>query len=129
MAEAPAEQVDPEVVGELGVAHGDVAGDAFAEPEAAEDAQRPGELLLAVESLVLDGLEGRRPGELHAFGVSGTPSMVVHDVGLASPCPLVKCSMSAMRQRYPSVLSFDVSPDEPGDPDGQTRSDGHDRMP
>ena len=63
VAEAEAERVDPEVVGELGVAHGDVAGDALAEAEAAEDAQRAGELLLAVEALLLDGVERRRPGE------------------------------------------------------------------
>ena len=49
-----AERVDPEVVGELGVAHGDVPGDALAEAEPAEDAQRAGELLLAVQALLLD---------------------------------------------------------------------------
>lgn len=40
--EGDAEGVDPEVVGELGVAGGDVAGDALLEAEAAEDAQRGG---------------------------------------------------------------------------------------
>ena len=64
VAEAAAERVDPEVVGELGVADRDVAGDALAEPEAAEDAQRAGELLLAVQALLLDGLERRRAVEL-----------------------------------------------------------------
>ena len=49
VAEALAERVDPEAVGELGVAHGDVAGDAFAETEPSEDAQRTGELLLAMQ--------------------------------------------------------------------------------
>ena len=48
------------MVGELGVAHGDVPGDALAEAEPAEDAQRAGELLLAVQALVLDGGERRR---------------------------------------------------------------------
>ena len=60
VAEAHAERVDPEAVGELGVAHGDVPGDALAEAEPAEDAQRAGELLLALEALVLDRREGRR---------------------------------------------------------------------
>ena len=61
VAEAHAERVDPEVVGELGVAHRDVAGDALAEADAAEDAQRAGQLLLAVQALVLDvGERGRQ---------------------------------------------------------------------
>ena len=85
VAEAEPERVDPEVVGELGVADGDVAGDALAEPEATEDAQRAGELLLAVQALLLDGRERRRPGELTAFGVSSTPSIV-----------LVGCSVTVM---------------------------------
>ena len=78
VAEALDERVDPEVVRELGVAHGDVSGDALAEAAAAEDAQRTGELLLAVEALLLDGGERRRPGEadlpgrqLHAVDRSG----------------------------------------------------------
>ena len=57
--EAEAERVDPEVVGELRVANGDVAGDALSEAQAAEDPQRTGQLVLAVLTLVLDGLERR----------------------------------------------------------------------
>ena len=38
-AEVHRERVDPEVVGELGVAGGDVAGDALAEAERAEEAE------------------------------------------------------------------------------------------
>ena len=60
VAEALAERVDPEQLGELRVAHRDVAGDALAEPELAEDAQRAGELRLAVGALLLDGRERRR---------------------------------------------------------------------
>ena len=53
--------------GNSGIAHRDVPGDALAEPEPPEDAQRAGELLLAVQALLLDGLERRRPGELHGL--------------------------------------------------------------
>ena len=89
--EAETERVDPEVVGELGVAHGDVAGDALAEAEAAEDAQRAGELLLAVQALLLDRGERLRSGEASTcFGVSSTPSIV-----------LVGCSSRSWRERVP----------------------------
>ena len=60
VAEAVPERVDPEEVGELGVADRDVSGDALAESEPAEDPQRAGELGLAVGTLLLDGGEGRR---------------------------------------------------------------------
>ena len=40
VAEVHAERVDPEVVEQLGVAGGDVAGDALVEPELAEQAER-----------------------------------------------------------------------------------------
>ena len=63
VAEAHAERVDPEVVGELGVADRDVPGDAFAEPDATEDAQRAGQLLLAVQALLLDVRKGGRAVE------------------------------------------------------------------
>ena len=51
--EVHAERVDPEVVGVLGVAGGDVAGDALVEPEPAEDAEGRGEALLQVQALLL----------------------------------------------------------------------------
>ena len=51
------ERVDPEAVEVLGVAHGDVPGDALVEPELAEQAERRGEALLAVQALLLDGVE------------------------------------------------------------------------
>ncbi len=60
VAEAHRERVDPEVIGELRIADGDVAGNAFAEAEAAEDAQCAGESLLAVQPLVLHVRERRR---------------------------------------------------------------------
>ena len=49
------ERVDPEAVGVLGVADGDVTGDALVEAELAEQAERRGEPLLAVQALGLDG--------------------------------------------------------------------------
>ncbi len=55
--EAEAERVDPEQLGVLGVAGGDVAGDALVEAEAPEEAERGSEALLAVEPLVLDRVE------------------------------------------------------------------------
>jgi len=55
MSEADREWIHPEVLGELGVAHSDVPGHAFAEADSAEDSQRAGELLLAMQALFLDG--------------------------------------------------------------------------
>ena len=49
--EVHAERVDPEVVGPLGVAGGDVAGHALVEAEPPEDPERRGEALLAVQAL------------------------------------------------------------------------------
>src|SRR6516162_1462215 len=65
VSEAHPERVDPEVVGELGVARRDVASNALRESEAAEEAKRAGQSLLAMEALLLDGGEcGRhRQGE------------------------------------------------------------------
>ena len=58
-----AERVDPEVVEPLGVARGDVAGDALVEAELAEQAEGGGEALLAVPPLLVDGRErGQRVG-------------------------------------------------------------------
>ena len=62
VTEAHREGVHPEVLRELRVADGDVAGDAFAEPDATEDAQCTGELLLAQEALLLH--RGGRLGQL-----------------------------------------------------------------
>ncbi len=60
LAEAPAEGVDPEVVGTLRITHRDVPGNALGKAELAEDAQRSGELGLAVSPLVGDVVERRR---------------------------------------------------------------------
>ena len=80
VAEAVAERVDPEQVGELGVAHRDVPGDALAEPEPAEDAQRAGELGLAMGTLLLDAGERRRQrhGQLGLRG-QAIPSIIAVD--------------------------------------------------
>ena len=60
VAEVHAERVDPEVVGELGVPGGDVAGHALVEPEAGEEPERGRQALLAVQALVLDRCEDGR---------------------------------------------------------------------
>jgi hypothetical protein len=76
VAEAHRERVHPEQLGELGVAHGDVAGDALAEADPAEDAQCAGELLLAMQALLLDRGEGGGSSRLTGLGVSSIPSIV-----------------------------------------------------
>ena len=68
VAEAHGERVDPEVIGELGIAHGDVPGHTLAESEAAEDAQSCGQPLLAMQTLVLHIREGRRPCQADGLG-------------------------------------------------------------
>ena len=72
----------------------DVAGDALGEAEPAEDAQRAGELGLAVGALLLDGGE-RRAGRssVVSCGTSGRPSIV----RTPTPAPV---SITAMRQGY-----------------------------
>ena len=67
VAEAHAEGVHPEVVGQFGVARRDVPGHALGEPEATEEPQRAGQLLLAVQALLLHGGERRR-GRQRACG-------------------------------------------------------------
>ena len=57
VAEAHAEGIDPEVVGQLGIASRDVAGDALGEAEAAEQPQRAGQPLLAVQALLFQVVE------------------------------------------------------------------------
>jgi hypothetical protein len=52
--EVHAERVHPEVVGQFGVAGGDVARHALVEAELAEQPKRRGEPLLAVQALLLD---------------------------------------------------------------------------
>ena len=71
LAEALAERVDPEVVGALRIADRDVPGDALGEAEPAEDAQRAGELGLAVGPLVGDVVERRRTEHGGAEGGPG----------------------------------------------------------
>ena len=51
------ERVHPEAVEVLGVAHGDVPGDTLVEPELAEQAERRGEALLAVQPFLVHRVE------------------------------------------------------------------------
>src|SRR4051812_21199220 len=59
VTEVHAEGVDPEMVGTLGVAGGDMTRDALVEPELGEEPETGGEPLLAVEPLLLDCGERR----------------------------------------------------------------------
>ena len=59
LPEAHAERIDPEVIGALGVACGDVAGGAFGEAETPEDAEGGGQSLLSMPALLLHALELR----------------------------------------------------------------------
>ncbi len=54
VTEVHAERIDPEVVGQLGIARGDVARDALVEPEAAEQTERRRQVLFAVQALLFD---------------------------------------------------------------------------
>ncbi len=56
VTEGHAERVHPEVVEALGVARGDVPGDALLEPELGEETETGGEALLAVLALLLGGV-------------------------------------------------------------------------
>ena len=48
------ERVHPEVIGELGIAGGDVPGHTLVETEPAEQPERRGKILLAVQALLLE---------------------------------------------------------------------------
>ena len=108
VAEAHAERVDPEVVGELGVAHRDVAGDALGEPEPAEHAQRTGEVRLAVVALLLDGVERRQARRARR------PSGSVRSRRSSRVTVTVSCSVMAMtaeRNPQPTIRSMpEISP-------------------
>ena len=73
VAEVHPERVDPEVVGHLGVAGGDVAGDAFVEAELGEQPERRRQPDLAVLPFLLNRVErGRnRKGELSCCHAEG----------------------------------------------------------
>ena len=73
--EVHAERVEPEPVEVLGIAHRDVAGDTLVEPELAEQAERRGEALLAVQPFLLHRVElgeeaqvGKRCGHAEILG-------------------------------------------------------------
>jgi len=66
--EVHAERVDPEVVGPLRIAGGDVPGDPFVEAELGEEAEGGGQALLPVEALVGGVLERHVGRQLHDVG-------------------------------------------------------------
>ena len=60
LAKMHAEGIDPEMIEMFGVAGGDVAGNAFIEPEAGEQAKRASQALFAILPLLGHGSESRR---------------------------------------------------------------------
>ena len=80
LAEAHAERVDPEPIGVLGIAAGQVAGDALVEPEAVEQPERRGHALLQVHALLVGRLElGELVGATIGHGCSSRWSQYVGD--------------------------------------------------
>jgi hypothetical protein len=59
VAKAQTEWIDPKVISEFGVAHGDVASDSFAKAHSSKDAQRSSKARFAVSPLFFDVVEGR----------------------------------------------------------------------
>ena len=59
-----AEGVGPEPIGVFGIARGDVAGDAFVEPEAREQAERARQMDFAMATLLFGGSKDGRPREI-----------------------------------------------------------------
>ena len=64
LAEVHAEGIHPEMIEPLGIARGDVAGDAFIKAKAREEAKRGGEALFAMAALFGDIRELRRAGKI-----------------------------------------------------------------
>ena len=70
-AEMQTEGIDPETIEALGIARGDVSGDAFVETIFGEEAKRGGQAFLAMATLFGGRMECRRAREtLHKRGVS-----------------------------------------------------------
>jgi hypothetical protein len=63
-----AERVDPEIIGLLGIARGNVAGNSFIESESREQAETRCEAFFAVPAFFADGSEDRGCGDI--FGSS-----------------------------------------------------------
>ena len=57
VSKAQAKWVDPKVVSQFGVAHGDVAGNAFTKTHTTENTQGAGEARLAIDALFFKGVE------------------------------------------------------------------------
>src|SRR5260221_4183189 len=84
----------------LGIARGDVAGDTLGESESPEDTKRPGELLLAAESFLPDGVAGGKPG--HGRSALFGHSHFVFSCLLSVPSVIVSCMQvsTGLRPRY-----------------------------
>ena len=99
------ERVDPEVIGVLGVARRDVAGDALVEAELPEQAERGGEALLAVQALFLDRVERRQVrGEGLIVPVSGPWLLRSFGNGRSPACDDLTIVPVRLRGGGPTVL-------------------------
>src|SRR5207302_9451324 len=103
LAEVHAEGVDPEVVEPLGVAGGDVAGDAFVEAHLGEEAKAGGEALLAVQALLLDRVEGGRHRDDELRGLA------LGDVGHGTSSPETP-GLTGVYARPGGTLAFGRTP-------------------
>ena len=82
--EMHAERVDPEMVGQLGIACGDVPGDSLVEAEAAEKPERGREVLFAVQPLFLDAATLLRQ---HRGNIAARESLGLLGVGVGHDSP------------------------------------------
>src|SRR5262249_4792538 len=69
LGEAGSKRIDPECVGEFGVADGDVSGHSLGEAKRGKDAEAAGESLFPVLPLVGEGAECRRRELLENGGI------------------------------------------------------------
>jgi len=68
VAEVHAERIHPEVIRALGIASGDVSGDALVEAEPTEETERGRQVLLAMQSFLFDRAIGWHQGRSVAAG-------------------------------------------------------------
>src|SRR5438046_2404863 len=78
LSEVEAKGIDPETFRVLGVADGDMAGNALVKTEPGEQAERGGEPLLAMAALFLEG--GKSRGRREVFGSSRSFSHMVKSI-------------------------------------------------
>src|SRR4051812_31668946 len=121
VAEVHAERVDPEVVGHLGIAGGDVARDALVESEAAEQTERGSQVLFAVQAFFFDGaaLVWEKRRDVAACESAGLLDVVVsHGPRLPAEIAQPAASCSIWRSLSVGSPSSGFSLSSPGSPSG-----------